>query len=85
MITPEQARQRADAPGAETNAFEQQIDAAIEEACDTNRWPVCVNLREHAHVAERVAARYRRTGWTADIVRDQRDGDYLKLERPWRP
>jgi len=81
VITPAQARERSNVSDA-SRAFERRVNAAIEKACDTQQWPVRVALSEYSSVAEHVAEKYRKAGWTTEIVRDARDGDFLTLGRP---
>lgn len=79
MITPGEARNM---DGALATEFEERIDAAIRRSAADSRWPCTIALNEHGGIAERVAAKYRMAGWRAEVVRDQRDGDFLRLERP---
>lgn len=39
-----------------------------------------VNDKFPRFVAEEIAKRYRKNGWSAEIISDQRDGSYLKVE-----
>lgn len=84
MIAAREARTRLETASHADTRFEERVDSAIERACDDNRWPctVALSLASSHQVAERVAERYRKSGWNVVIVHDPRDGDYMQLERP---
>lgn len=79
MITPAEYRAMR---SAATTQIEERIDQALR---DTDRTPITISakLLGGNHVAiDHVLNAYRILGWSADIVCDSRDGDYVQMELP---
>jgi hypothetical protein len=76
MITPEEFR-TATRPGL--NEVEQAIDHAITNA---KRTPITVQLHWDIATVEHVLHNYSLLGWIAQVVFDQRDGNFIQLDLP---
>lgn len=90
MITPRQAAELAadvaTNPVSPVKQFEWKIDAALERAALEDRWPVTIALTGvSAGIRRMFETEYRKAGWRAEIVYDQRDGDYLQIGKPEAP
>lgn len=81
MITPSEFRNLRRGRARELEAA---LDDAIVRAAATGiaRAIKFATLGWEPHVIEWVVAGYRAAGWKADVVIDNRDGDFVQLEAP---
>jgi hypothetical protein len=77
MIKPEDVRARM--PHTEAvKTLERKLDAAINYAALTSKWPASLALRgEPASAVNETVSMYREVGWTIECV-----GDFITIEAP---
>jgi len=80
MITPDQAKAHA---LQDAVRLEQHIDEILIRTAVSGHWPatIAIDLISIAGVRE-ILVPYQEAGWVATIVRDDREGDYIRFETP---
>ncbi len=81
MITTTQFRSLSRNSGMH-NQIEQRLDAAIKNAASGAETVIRVAIPQawNRSVVWEVLTTYRMAGWSADIVDDSRDGDFIELQ-----
>jgi hypothetical protein len=60
-----------------------RIDRALISAASDHDWPARTHIpSEERPVVDVVLRDYKRHGWKIVVVNDQRDGDYIQIEKP---